>query len=461
MLSDDVLLGIFDFCRNDNPYYFPVWDWHVLVHVCRRWRQIVFSSPHGLNLKILCTHKTPVRKLLGVWPAFPIVIDYSGSAIAPDDEDDIIATLEEHLDRVCFVGLSVTSSQLEKIAAVMQEPFPALNCFHIFLKGGNAPVLPGGFLGGSAPRLQRIAFSGVSCPVLPTLLLLASRLVELELWLGGSSWTDYISPEAMAVSLSALPMLEKFTIEFQDTSLPDRIRPPPTSRTVLPALTSFQFRGVSDYLEDLVAQIEGPQLIAITTAYSNPPEDFPVVQLIKFIDRSVCPRSAIFPRVHVTIYNHEQVSLVFHRQTTNNLRDRRHGITRESEKIHWQTTHFAQALSHVSAALTNVVYLELRRGPGFGGVSDVEWRHLLQHFSNVQTLKLCERLSWRMVRTLQDITEEAQVAGLFASLELIFLQDQPVSSIENFVTLRKHSGHVVTVVNTQTEFDERFKFYVT
>jgi len=121
MLLDDVLLGIFGFCEGDDDDRNNglVWDWHFLVHVCRRWRQIIFASPHSLNLKILCTHQTPVRKHLGIWPAFPIVIDYynfysESGTVAPDDEDNVIAALDsKHLDRVCFVGLYVTSSQLD------------------------------------------------------------------------------------------------------------------------------------------------------------------------------------------------------------------------------------------------------------------------------------------------------------------------------------------------------------
>jgi hypothetical protein len=427
------------------------------------WRQVVFASPHSLNLKILCTNKTPVRKHLGIWPAFPIVINYDNYDNTPDDEDDILAALSsEHLDRVCFIGLSVTGSQLGKIAAVMQELFPALICLAISLQDENAPVLPGGFLGGSAPRLQKILFSGVPYPALPTLLLSASSLVELELWPEYTSPTDYLLPEAMVTSLSALPMLEIFTIEFQgDTPRPDRIRPPPTSRAVLPALASFEFKGVSEYLEDLVARIDGPQLTAITIAYSDPRNDFPVTQLIGFIDRSVCPRSAIFRCVHVTIYSH-QVCLTFYRQTTNNLhRDQHEDITCDSETMHWQTTGMQQVLSHVSDALSNVVHAELRGGPGFKCVSDSEWRHLISHFSNVQMLKLCGELSWNMVRTLRDITEETAVTGLLASLELLCLRDQPASSIENFVALRKHSSHLVTVVDTEAEFDERLESYIT
>jgi hypothetical protein len=462
MLPGDVFLRIFDFCRNDDPFFFPVWDWHLLVHVCRRWRQIIFASPHSLNLKILCTHKTPVRKHLGVWPAFPIVIDYRNYLnLTPDDEDNIVAALDsEHLDRVCFVGLHISGLRLGKIAAVMQGPFPVLACLLIALQDGYGSVLPSEFLGGSAPHLQRISFYDVSYPALPTFLLSARNLVELEL--RSISPTGYISPEEMVASLSALPMLKKLTIQFQRaTSHPDRIRLHPASRTVLPALASFQFRGVSEYLGDLVSQIDAPQLIVITTDYLDPPHDFPVAQLIKFIDRSVCPRSAIFRHAHVAIFDHH-VNLTFHHQKTNDLHwDQRRDITRDSETIHWETTDFAQALSHVSAALANVFHLALRRGPGAGGVSGLEWRLLLSQFSNAQTLRLCGMLSWHMVRTLQDITEETQVTGLSASLELIFLQDKPASSIENFVALRKRSGHVVTVVNTQTEFDERLESYIT
>ena len=47
-----------------------------------------------------------------------------------NDEDDIIAALE-HPDRVSSVGLRLTGPQLEKMATVMQEPFPALK--HLFL----------------------------------------------------------------------------------------------------------------------------------------------------------------------------------------------------------------------------------------------------------------------------------------------------------------------------------------
>ncbi|KAH9172898.1 hypothetical protein EDB89DRAFT_2163701 [Lactarius sanguifluus] len=111
MVPDNVLLEIFDFYRKTHNPLRLVWKWHLLVHVCQKWRQIVFASPHRLNLQILCTYGNPLRKNLAVWPAFPIVIDYrhSGSGITPNDEDDVIAALEQP-NRVCDLRLAVTGS---------------------------------------------------------------------------------------------------------------------------------------------------------------------------------------------------------------------------------------------------------------------------------------------------------------------------------------------------------------
>ena len=37
-------------------------------------------------------------------------------------------------------------------------------------------------------------------------------------------------------------------------------------RAVLPALTKFSFSGSSDYMEDLVAQLDAPQLVDVQVA---------------------------------------------------------------------------------------------------------------------------------------------------------------------------------------------------
>jgi hypothetical protein len=72
-----------------------IWDWRILVHVCQRWRQVVFGSPLRLNLRILCTYGTPVRKHLDIWPTFPIHIEYiRDKPMERNDEDNVIAALD-------------------------------------------------------------------------------------------------------------------------------------------------------------------------------------------------------------------------------------------------------------------------------------------------------------------------------------------------------------------------------
>src|SRR5712691_11345416 len=70
IIPDEVLLEIFAHYVGQAKW---IGAWYTLVHVCRRWRLVVFSSSRRLNLQILCTARSPVV-LLDIWPAYPIVI---------------------------------------------------------------------------------------------------------------------------------------------------------------------------------------------------------------------------------------------------------------------------------------------------------------------------------------------------------------------------------------------------
>ena len=71
ILPDEALLEIFDFYLGETKW---TTSWHILLHVCRRWRLVIFGSPRCLNLQLVCTHKTPVRRTLDIWPPLPIVL---------------------------------------------------------------------------------------------------------------------------------------------------------------------------------------------------------------------------------------------------------------------------------------------------------------------------------------------------------------------------------------------------
>ena len=123
MLPEGVLLNIFRHCLVDTPRIWPMLTW-----VCQGWRQIILTSPLGLNLRLYCTYGTPVLKTLDCFPALPIVVQYGGSSDLipppPEDDDNIIAALQQS-GRVSSVSLIITNSLHEKLSAI-SEPLSEL-----------------------------------------------------------------------------------------------------------------------------------------------------------------------------------------------------------------------------------------------------------------------------------------------------------------------------------------------
>jgi hypothetical protein len=454
-LPDNVMLEIFDYYRTNDGYFLRTvwnWNWHVLVHMCQRWRQIIFASPTRLDLQILCTSRTPVRKNLSIWTAFPIVIDYCSpeGSKRPIGQGNVVAALK-HPKRVCYINLGVTGPLLGKLAIAMQKPFPVLTRLEITSKDdGNVPVLPAKFLQASAPRLQRIYLHGIPYPTLPTLLLSASELVSLRLY--KIPPTGYISPEAMVASLAALPRLERLFIEFQSaTSRPDQTRPPPVIRTVLPSLHCFQFSGASEYLEDLVARIDSPHLDQIRIVYLNQLVDFQVPHLSKFIDRSVGPKLTRFKHVQVTFFDDYVTFNTHPRAHIPDSDERRARISILCQGIDWQVSHIALVLSHFSTTLSTVAHLKLMAYfESYGQSEDegvAEWLLLLRQFSTVKTLHVSQVLAEHVGFALNHITGE-MVAEVLPSLHSIYLEGELESSVKKFVTIRRLSGRPVTVFET-------------
>ena len=157
-LPDIILLNIFDFWRIiDYPVrlWKSTWKWDRLVHVCQRWRQIVFASPNRLQIQLLCASGTPIKTHLSCWPAFPIILSYSvGEGLSISDEYNVLSALE-HSNRIGTLDLTVTTTQLDKLVKVMQKSsYPALGCLVFAVNDSDdelPAVFPGAFLNGSVP----------------------------------------------------------------------------------------------------------------------------------------------------------------------------------------------------------------------------------------------------------------------------------------------------------------------
>jgi hypothetical protein len=257
MVPDVALLRIFDFCMDEGWIMgTEIPAWHRLVHVCRKWRNVVFGSPRRLDLRLYCRASTPVRQKLDVWPPLPIAIQvYSFDTWK---EGNIIAALK-HNNRICEMDIfDPPSSEREKVLAALQQPFPALTSLMFAFYTETALVVPASFLGGSAPGLQTLVLDRIPFPGLPNLLLTATHLVHLQL--KRIPYSGYISPEAMVTVLSVLTSLKNFRIGFESPRSPPDRRPPLQTRVLLPVLTFLQFKGAGEYLEDLVARIDAPLL---------------------------------------------------------------------------------------------------------------------------------------------------------------------------------------------------------
>ena len=304
MLPDLALLEIFDYYmdeQHDLPdrldmfgLYFDEEDveaWCTLVHVCRKWRNIVFGSPRRLNLRLFFDARTAVKKKLDAWPSLPMFVCANDSNMW--GVDNVIAALE-HNDRICRLDiLEVPGFQMTKILAKMQQPFPALTklALQLWPLGEQAPVVPTSLLGGSAPHLQLLwlDLTGISFPGLPNLLLSATHLVELALQNIPDS--GYILPEETVTCLSVLTKLEYLMIEFKLNNfyqrLPRSRHPYRQTRTSLPVLTAFDFKGDGNYLEDLVARIDAPLLEKVTVDFClEERSGFDIPQVIQFFRRT-------------------------------------------------------------------------------------------------------------------------------------------------------------------------------
>ena len=462
MLPDDVLLDIFYFHAKivDKQEFRKkeIEEWIKLVHVCRRWRSLVFQSPFRLNLRLFCTHKTPLRDTLYIWPRLPLIIcDLSLSPKGTSGADNIIAALE-HNDRVCRIGLrSISSSQLNCVtnSEAIQKPFLQLTVFSISPMVINinkpAAILRDSFLGGTAPRLQSLTLWSVTFPGLSKLLLSTTHLVNLDL--DYIPRAGYIPPEAMATNLSALTSLESLRLRFQfprpRPALESQRPPPrPLTRTILPSLTKLGFKGSSEYSEEILARIDTPRLINLDVTFFNQ-IIFDTPQLFQLISRTPTPRA---PKKCLIEFGCRSVFVRFFSHISD------HGV--RSLKIlckvsEWQLSSLQQVctLSLPPASTLEDLYItEGSFGPPLRWQDDVEntlWLELLHPFAAVKNLHLCKKFAPRIAPALQELVG-GRTTEVLPALENILLEgfqpSEPLhEGIENFVAARQLTSHPVAV----------------
>ena len=417
--------------------------WQTLVHVCRRWRAVVFGSPRRLNLRLVCTHTTPARDTLDVWPALPLGLWCK--YFREETADNVVAVLERS-NRVYQIYLTDFSSlNFEKFWAALQVPFPELEDLVLASEERTVRVLPDSFLGGSAPRLGLLIFRGIPFPSLPKLLLSATHLVVVRLH--DIPHSGFISPEAIVAALFTLNNLYHFSLEFQSPlSRPHRRSLPPT-RFVLPSLTDFCFKGASEYLEDLLARIGTPRLDNMKITIFNQ-IIFDTPQFIQFIGRT--PTLKALDEAHV-IFRNGASRADFSSRTSGYEHFR---VEIPCIELDWQVSSVEQVFTSCLPHLFTLEGLFIDAPEGWlpdwqDNIENTLWLELLLPFTTVKNLYLCEEFARRIVPALQELVESSRTEVLSA-LENIFLEGlEPLGPIEKgigqFVAMRQVTGHPIAV----------------
>jgi len=444
-LPDVPLLEIFNFYVDETGRSVGWWK---LVHVCQRWRYIVFASQKRLRLQLCCTGDTPVRAVLDVWPALPLVVSNRCRLKRIDILDNIVDALQHH-DRVCEISFwYLPGWLLGSLATMAQGPYPELTSLELRSDGESSPVLHNSFSGGSVPRLRTLVLDSVSFHGLPKLLLTASNLVQLHLHRIPNS--GYISPDAMVACVLTMNNLESFILEYSSPlSHPYRAsrRPPPPTRVVLPSLTHFSFHGTSEYLEEFLAQVDAPLLYSFYITFFNRPAAFDLSQLPQFISRT--EKIKALTQAALDLYDHDCVIEITPSTQTRTAGEYRTLVLRVvSLGAGWQLSSLTQLCDLVWPLPSTLESLEIYKLP-FGGTYS-QWMELLSLFTAVKSLYLSKGIARRVVRTLQGLTRESIVMDVLPSLRNIFVEGlKPTRSVHRaigwFVATRQPSGHPLTV----------------
>jgi len=422
VLPDTVLLEGFEFYLGkdganeiDKDYNYD--GWQTLVHVCRKWRCIVFASPRRLDLKLYLTQERLVKsKTLEIWPTFPIVISAQYLQSKEDATNVIIAALR-HRNRVCkirYYNWGFPDSFLNKFAAI-DQPFPALTSLGL-LSNRNPPVFPDSFLGGSAPRLRSLYLTGIPYLSIGKLLSSTTNLVRLSLHRIPQS--GYIAPETIVPCLSTLARLESLSLGLQDPrSRAHRAsrHPPPLTRVLFPNLTSLGLSGDIEYSEDILSQIETPILSDCRFDFFNPLVfDTPLLwHFIRRTETFMTIRTA-----HVQFFTWAAgITFLGRKKMANNKWEALLRLEITCDPFDWQLSALAQVLNSLSFSLPTLESLDIavyhEDWQDEIQVEVTQWREFLHPFTSVKEIILETEDSVRLIApALQELAGERETEVL-------------------------------------------------
>jgi hypothetical protein len=345
-------------------------------------------------------------------PPLPLTIYYQHEnrygEITAEDESNILLALS-HRDRVRRIFFSMSTPNLNKFIAAMDDQFPILERMYIFPRPkGTSLVLPIKF---EAPNLRRLCLSMASLPIGSRLLTTTLGLVTLSLT--NISVSSYFPPSYLLARLSIMLQLERLVIRF-DSPLPSRDVERQLAHTghtqsitqvTLPNLRWFGFQGTNAYLEGLVARISAPSL-SVLRVYLYNQLSFTVLRLLQFMQLSENFR---FRAVNVA-FNEDCVHFDAETQRASGVPPLQLQI--KCRHFDWQVMSAVQIFLTLLPVLSVVERVTLshkkhhRSSEWHNEIDGTQWHELLRPFVNAKTLYLQGDLVGTISRSLQSDDEE-------------------------------------------------------
>ena len=258
----------------------------------------------------------------------------------------------------------------------------------------------------------------------------------------------------MVTLLSVLSNLEVLYLEFQSPqSRPDweSQRRPPPKRFVLPALYVFSFKGVTEYLEELVTRVDTPKLVDMDVTFFNQ-IDFDCPRLAQFINCT--PTLKARDEVHVQFDQSAASVILRSRKSKSSFDDLMISIScREPD---WQLSSIEQICNSSLLPLSTVkdLYIEPRYSQLYwknDAIENTLWLQLLLPFAAVTNLYLSKEFAPGIAAALQELVGDVnRTTEVLPSLQNIFVKGLGPwgpfqENIGQFVAARRRSGHPIAI----------------
>jgi hypothetical protein len=223
----------------------------------------------------------------------------------------------------------------------------------------------------------------------------------------------------------------------------------------LPNLRSLLFKGVSAYLEGLLAQISAPVLSTLNVNLFSQ-LTFTVPRLLQFMDDTSATLN--LSTLQLT-FDNDSVLLTAPR---GGLSYRPFRLQIMCRHLDWQVSSAAQILTSLQPLLSAVERLTLNHkehsqsSEWHNEVDRIQWRQLLRPFSNMKTLHVHHRLVERIARSLQTDNGEPPLELLPTLKELGHSRgDDARDAFTAFMDERQVAGHPVnlTMINYSELWD--------